>query len=79
MKKIIIKRKKCIGCGSCVACSEGKITFIDGKAWSLDVDYDDDFAQEIVDICPVDAICTGNEQEYKEAEKDENIDNLKVE
>lgn len=73
-KKIIIRRDKCIGCGSCVACSNGEIDFIDGKAWSSGADYEEKEANDIVDICPVDAIYTGNEEEYKKAKEEEKVE-----
>ncbi len=72
-KKIIIDRSKCISCGSCVACGEGKIKFIAGKAWSNESDYTDDQAQDIIDVCPVDAIKSGDENEYKKSYEDQEV------
>lgn len=72
--KIIIKRGKCIGCGSCVACSDGRINFIDGKAWSDDVDYKDDEIKELIDICPVEAIYAGDDEEYQKEKQDQKVD-----
>lgn len=61
-KYLVIKRDACIGCGSCVIASEGKCDFVDGKAWSEKVEYSD--PQEIVDVCPVDAIVLADSDEY---------------
>ncbi len=72
-KKIIINRSKCIGCGSCVACGEGKIKFINGKAWSSDADYKEDEAQDIVDLCPVDAISSGTDAEYAKSYEEQEV------
>ncbi len=72
-KKIIINRSKCIGCGSCVACSEGKIRFINGRAWADESEYKDDAAQDVIDLCPVDAISSGSEAEYKKSYDDQEV------
>ena len=72
-KKILINRDKCIGCGACVACSNCRIKFIDSKAWSSNADYDEDEAQDICDVCPVDAISTGNEEEYEKLKEEYKI------
>lgn len=71
--KIIINRDRCISCGSCVACSEGKIKFIAGKAWSNDTDYTEQEAQDIVDVCPVDAISIGDEQQYQSSYEEQDV------
>ncbi len=53
-KFIIINRDKCIGCGACVAASDDKAKFIQGKAWFDEVTFDN--SDEIISLCPVDAI-----------------------
>ncbi len=72
-KKIIINRSKCIGCGSCVACGEGKIKFIDGRAWADNSDHSQEAAQDIIDLCPVDAISAGTEAEYQQAYEQQGV------
>lgn len=61
-KYLVIDRDLCIGCGSCVIASEGKCDFVEGKAWSEKVEYDD--FQEIIDVCPVEAIIAADSEEY---------------
>ncbi len=53
-KFIIINRDKCIGCGACVAASENKAKFIQGKAWFNETLFEN--SDEIISLCPVDAI-----------------------
>ncbi len=72
-KKIIINRSKCIGCGSCVACGEGKIKFINGKAWADNSDFTQEGAQDIIDLCPVDAISSGSEDEYQQSYEQQEV------
>lgn len=57
IRKIIrIDRKKCNGCGACVAaCHEGAIDIIDGKAALIREDYCDGLG-DCLPACPVDAI-----------------------
>ncbi len=73
-KKILINRDKCIGCGACVACSNLRINFIDGKAWSTNSDYDQTEADDIIDVCPVDAISAGEQKDYDELKEKYKID-----
>ena len=57
IRKIIkIDKKKCNGCGACaVACHEGAIEMIDGKATLTREDYCDGLG-DCLPACPVDAI-----------------------
>lgn len=61
-KYILINRELCIGCGSCVAASEGKCKFIDGLAWASKIEMEN--YEEIIDVCPVECISAGTAEEY---------------
>lgn len=58
MKKIIVDKDKCIGCGTCVAIAPKSFKLgDDGKAQPIDPSGDNETTiQEAVDSCPVDAI-----------------------
>lgn len=74
-KYILIGREKCIGCGACVAASEGLCDFIDGKAWG-EKKQTEDF-EEIISVCPVDCIsATDDEDEYDKKYEEYEIDKL---
>ncbi|MGL4950835.1 MAG: ferredoxin [Mycoplasma sp.] len=64
-KYIIIDRDNCIGCGACVIASENRIDFVQGKAWAEKGEFDE--VQEIIEVCPVEAISAASESEYDEA------------
>lgn len=66
-KYLIIGREKCIGCGACIAATEGVCDYIDGKAWASKIKVDD--CEEIISVCPVDCITSGDEKDYEEAKK----------
>lgn len=58
MKKLVIDKNKCLGCGTCVALSP-KVFKIgsDGKALVIDQKGDEESAiQNAIDSCPVNAI-----------------------
>ncbi|MGL4948725.1 MAG: hypothetical protein ACRC42_05115 [Mycoplasma sp.] len=70
-KFIVIKREDCICCGACVIASENKCEFIDGKAWSEKTEYDN--IDEIIEVCPVEAVVAATEEEYEEAKTNYNL------
>ena len=75
--KVFIKDEKCIGCGSCVSVTDGKIfDFNDeGKAYvKVDTVADEDslMVKNAIDYCPTAAICEQT-LENPEANIDENI------
>lgn len=63
-KYLIINRDICIGCGACVAASDGKCEFIDGRAWCKKEEITSEIAKDIIDTCPVDCISLEDEIEY---------------
>lgn len=66
-KYLLIKRDICIGCAACVAASENKCYFIDGKAWCIKEEIEN--CDEIVDVCPVNTIYLADLKEYEEEEE----------
>lgn len=66
-KYLIIDRQKCIGCGACVVASDGRCEFVNGKAWPQKEIFSD--AQDIIDVCPVEAISLDTEAKYDELNK----------
>lgn len=70
-KYLVIDRPKCIGCGSCVMASDGKCNFVEGKAWASKVIFRE--PNDVIDVCPVDAISAADEQEYDAAKAKYNL------
>jgi len=57
MKKVVVDKNKCIGCGSCVAlCPQAFVIGDDGKAKSKQKAGEQACLQEAVENCPVKAI-----------------------
>jgi len=54
--KVIIDKKKCIGCGACVAVCESVFELKDGKANAKESETDQDCAKEAASSCSVNAI-----------------------
>jgi ferredoxin len=60
MAKLKIDQEKCIGCGTCAAIYPDYFTFIT-RAQTKDVSLDKKLANDIVKVCPVDAISVSEE------------------
>lgn len=58
MKKLVVDKEMCIGCGTCVALSPKVFKLSDdGKAQVIDQEGEDDNTiQNAIDSCPVSAI-----------------------
>ncbi|MEM2954935.1 MAG: ferredoxin [Candidatus Pacearchaeota archaeon] len=54
--KVNIDKKKCIGCGACVAICDSVFELKDGKANAKKPETDQECAKEAASSCPVNAI-----------------------
>jgi Fe-S-cluster-containing hydrogenase component 2 len=71
--RLIVIRDKCISCGACVPASEGRCDFKNSKVWCEDGIFEDN--NEVIEVCPVDALIIGDEEEFLvEKKKMENED-----
>ena len=56
MMKVRINKEECIGCAACTAVAPDYFELLDGKATIIKDDIPDDVVEELISVCPVEAI-----------------------